>query len=186
MTSPLRRRASLLPSLAARGQYGAVLVVGLIFLALLTLIGITAYSVATQEERMAGNARDRLRAFEAAEAALRACENRVRLMTAAEALSYPPAGYPEMYDVPAAGMPDKWESMNWVSDASHQLSGVDGVAEQPRCIVQRQARATLVSASQRAELPQSSATTFAYQITARGVGANRDTVVLLQSSFVRD
>jgi len=167
-------------------ERGAVLVVGLIFLALMTLIGVTAFSVATQEERMAGNARDRLRAFEAAELALRACENRVRLMSAAEALAYPPAGYPEMYAAPAIGTRDKWESMNWATDASHQLSGVDGVAEQPRCIVQRQGPATLGNVSQRAELPQASATTFAYQITARGVGANRNTVVLLQSSFVRD
>jgi len=43
-------------------QRGAVLVVGLIFLAMLTLMGVAAYSVATQEEKMAGNSRDRLRA----------------------------------------------------------------------------------------------------------------------------
>jgi type IV pilus assembly protein PilX len=169
-----------------RRQRGAVLVVGLIFLALMTLIGVTAFSVATQEERMAGNARDRLRAFEAAEVALRACENRLRLMTAAQTLAYPPADYAEMYDVPPIGTRDKWESMNWASDASHQLSGIDGVAEQPRCISQRQGRATLSNVSQRAEQPQSSATTFAYQVSARGVGANRNTIVLLQSSFVRD
>jgi type IV pilus assembly protein PilX len=58
-------------------QRGAVLVVGLIFLAMLTLMGVAAYSVATQEERMTGNSRDRTRAFEAAEAALRECEAQV-------------------------------------------------------------------------------------------------------------
>ncbi|HEU0199686.1 MAG TPA: PilX N-terminal domain-containing pilus assembly protein, partial [Burkholderiaceae bacterium] len=47
-------------------ERGAALVVGLVMLALLTLMGATAYSVATQEERMAGNARDRIRAYEAA------------------------------------------------------------------------------------------------------------------------
>ena len=52
-------------------QRGAVLVVGLIFLAMLSLMGVAAYSVATQEEKMAGNTRDKLRAFEAAEASLR-------------------------------------------------------------------------------------------------------------------
>ena len=58
----------------ARRQGGAVLVVGLIFLAMLTLMGVAAFSVATQEERMTSNSRDRLRALEAAEAALRTCE----------------------------------------------------------------------------------------------------------------
>ena len=170
----------------ARCQHGAVLVVGLVFLTLMTLIGVTAYSVATQEERMAGNARDRLRALEAAELALRACENRLRLMTAAEALAYPPGSYTEMYDVPAVGTRDKWESMNWASDASFQTSDVAGVAEQPRCITQRQGHAFLSNVSQRAELPQATATSYAYQVTARGVGANRNTVVLLQSTYVRD
>lgn len=182
---PTAQRLSCSGSLC-HAQRGAVLVVGLIFLVLMTLIGVTAFSVATQEERMAGNARDRLRAFEAAEEALRACEGRLRVMTAAESLGYPPPAYPEMYALPAGNDPEKAESMNWASDPSHQLSGIDGVAEQPRCISQRLGSATLPSVSQRAELPQSSATTFAYQVTARGVGANRNTVVLLQSTFVRD
>lgn len=168
--------------LTPRSQAGAVLVVGLIFLVLLTLIGVTAYSVATQEERMAGNARDRLRAFEAAEEALRACENRLRALTAAELLNFPPAGYPEMY----ASVAVEPETMDWGSVVNHQLSGIPGVVEQPRCIVQRVGRATLGNVSQRAELPQSSATAFAYQVTARGVGNNRNTVVLLQSVYVRD
>jgi Tfp pilus assembly protein PilX len=91
-----------------------------------------------------------------------------------------------MYEAPATGARDKWESMNWASDASFQLSDVAGVAEQPRCFSQRQGSAFFANASQRAELPQSTATSYAYQVTARGVGANRNTVVLLQSSFVRD
>jgi len=169
-----------------RCQRGAVLVVGLVFLTLMTLIGVTAYSVATQEERMAGNARDRLRALEAAELALRACENQIRLLTAAEALAYPPGDKLYMYAVPANGTRDKWESMNWASDASFQMSDVAGVAEQPRCITQRQGQASLSNVSERAELPQATATTYAYQVTARGVGASRNTVVLLQSSYVRD
>lgn len=52
-------------------QQGAVLVVGLIFLVLLTLIGITTMQVSTLQERMAGNARDRELAFQNAEAGLR-------------------------------------------------------------------------------------------------------------------
>ena len=51
-------------------QRGAALVVGLILLAMLSLMGVAAYMVAVQEERMSGNARDRIRAFEAAEASV--------------------------------------------------------------------------------------------------------------------
>jgi len=164
-------------------QRGAVLVVGLIFLALLTLIGVTAFSVATQEERMAGNARDRLRAFEAAERALRACEDYLSDPIPPR-FSANGSTDPGMYDTPALLAADKGETIAWGTEPTRQLSGVAGVAEQPRCIVQRMARTRTNSPSVRAELPQAS--TFAYQVTARGVGANRNTVVVLQSSFIRD
>jgi hypothetical protein len=92
-----------------------------------------------------------------------------------------------MYGVaitPALLAADKGETIAWGTEPTRQLSGVAGVAEQPRCIVQRMARTRTNSPSVRAELPQAS--TFAYQVTARGVGANRNTVVVLQSSFIRD
>lgn len=166
-----------------RQQEGAVLVVGLIFLALLTLIGVTAFSVATQEERMAGNTRDRLRAFEAAEAALRECERYIS-DPIPPLFSADGATDPGMYDTPAPGAPEKWEAIDWGSEPTRQLSNIGSVAEQPRCIVQRLARVRAGSASLRAELPHPAA--YAYQVTARGVGANRSTAVVLQSSFIRD
>jgi len=169
---------------AGRRQGGAVLVVGLIFLALLTLIGVTAYSVATQEERMAGNTRDRLRAFEAAEAALRECE---RYLTGPVPPVFSSDGTadPGMYDTPT-GPGEKWETINWSADPARQLppNTVAGVSEQPRCIAQKIARTQSTNPSLRAELPQPSA--FAYQVTGRGVGANRNTAVVLQTTFIRD
>lgn len=64
-----------IPSL--QRQRGVVLIVSLILLMVLTLIGVTAMQTSTLEERMAGNAWDKQRAFQAAEAALRAAENRL-------------------------------------------------------------------------------------------------------------
>lgn len=52
-------------------ERGAVLIVALLFLVMLTMLGITAMTGTTMEERMAGNARDKSIAFQAAEAALR-------------------------------------------------------------------------------------------------------------------
>lgn len=163
-------------------QRGAVLVVGLIFLALMTLIGVTAFSVTTQQERMAGNARDRTRALEAAEMALRHCE---RVMSQPTPPTFSATGGAGgFYTEPALAMPEKWQTLNWHTDSTHQLAGVAGVAEQPRCIVQRLSTVTTANASLRAELPQGSS--YAYQVTARGVGANRNTAVVLQSTFIRD
>ena len=52
-------------------ERGAVLIVALLFLVMLTLLGVTAMTGTTMEERMAGNARDASVAFQAAESALR-------------------------------------------------------------------------------------------------------------------
>lgn len=57
-----------------RAERGAVLLVTLVMLLLLTLIGLAGMRLASLEERMAGNLRDRQMAFQEAESALRAGE----------------------------------------------------------------------------------------------------------------
>ncbi|MFA7387768.1 MAG: PilX N-terminal domain-containing pilus assembly protein [Thiohalobacteraceae bacterium] len=57
------------------GQRGATLIIALIFLLLMTLIGVTSMQSTTLQERMAGNTRDRNLALQAAEAGLREGEN---------------------------------------------------------------------------------------------------------------
>ena len=57
------------------GQRGAALIISLIFLLLMTLIGVTSMQTTTMQERMAGNTRDRNLALQAAEAGLREGEN---------------------------------------------------------------------------------------------------------------
>ena len=59
-------------------QSGAVLIIGLIMLLVLTLIGATSMGTSTLEEKMAGNTRDRTIAFQAAESALREAERIVQ------------------------------------------------------------------------------------------------------------
>lgn len=63
-------------------QSGAILVVSLLLLLVMTLLGLTAMQVTRMEERMAGNARDIDLAFQSAEAGLRDAEDRIRVMTA--------------------------------------------------------------------------------------------------------
>jgi type IV pilus assembly protein PilX len=61
-----------------RHQRGAALLTGLIFMVILTLLGITAARMAGLEERMSGNMRDRSLAMQAAEMALRDAERDIR------------------------------------------------------------------------------------------------------------
>jgi type IV pilus assembly protein PilX len=55
-------------------QGGAILVVSLILLLVMTILALTVSQTARMQERMAGNARDTDLAFQAAEAALRGAE----------------------------------------------------------------------------------------------------------------
>ena len=61
-------------SSSRKDQRGVVLIVSLIFLLVLTLIGVTASQSTILQERMAGNVKDRNMALQASEAALRAGE----------------------------------------------------------------------------------------------------------------
>ncbi|MEX6501654.1 pilus assembly PilX family protein [Pseudomonas zhanjiangensis] len=66
-------------------QEGAVLLICLVMLLVLTMIGISSMSNSTLQERMAGGARDYNQAFQAAEAALRVGEAHVRQQVEASA-----------------------------------------------------------------------------------------------------
>lgn len=61
-------------------QRGMTLVIVLIFLMLLTMLGIGAMSTTTLQEKMAGNMKDQTIAFQSAESAARFGESQIRLM----------------------------------------------------------------------------------------------------------
>lgn len=61
-------------------QRGSALAISLIFLLLMTLLGVSAMRSSNMQERMAGNLRDRNMAFQSAEAALRGGEGWLMLL----------------------------------------------------------------------------------------------------------
>lgn len=61
----------------ATHQKGAVLIVSLVMLIIMTLLGISGMNNTVMQERMAGNQRNSTLAFQAAEAALRAAETAI-------------------------------------------------------------------------------------------------------------
>lgn len=146
-------------------QQGAALVMGMIVMVLLTVLSLTTLGVSALEERMAANARDRIRAFQAAEAALRFCEGQVTPLTLFKNNDgmYKPAQPPNK---------PRWETIDWgQSNAVVEYTGIPLVARQPRCIVE--------------ELPKShwEPQYYYYRVTARGFGANERTVVMLQTTL---
>jgi type IV pilus assembly protein PilX len=176
---------------SAADERGVALIVGLIILAVLSLIGVAAFSVTTQEERMAGNSRDRIRAFEAAEASLRDCENAAE--TGGAAIFGTAAG---MYVGPTSSATasiaeNQSESTFWQnqnnSNRVRQLTtftnftGTNGNAFPPSCVAEL---ITLQPVQLSPGSAQSSVTAVNIaHVIAHGYGVNPNTVVSLESYY---
>ncbi len=148
----------------------------LIFLVLLTLLGLSTFGVSVLEERMSGNARDRIRAFQATEAALRDCETFV-------AVNNPTFNDSSgMYQPAAAGADPRWKESDIWSDSRAKTygNGIALVASQPRCIAEQ--LPSIVEPPQVGR-PTSTPRYRFYRVTARGTGASNQTVVMLQTTL---
>lgn len=159
-------------------QSGAVLITGLIFMVVLTIIVISALRSATLEERMAANARNRQLALQAAEAVLRDAE--ATLFAAAPFSPFTPASFTAgctsgLCNLPAAGATPRWRTIDWSSTAVTRsfnnagASDLAGVASQPRYIVE--IANVPVSGGGGGICPK-----VLYRITARGVGMDNAAV----------
>jgi len=164
-------------------QRGAALVVGLIVLAMLSLMGVAAYMVATQEERMSGNTRDRIRAFEAAEASLRDCESLLGGFGTLPKFDGSQAG---MHEAAAADQQQVYQAIDWRSGSVRVIpTAIPDVAVQPRCIVERIGEIELRDPTGARSGPQEVTIETIYRVTAMGYGTNSSTAVNLQTMFRR-
>jgi type IV pilus assembly protein PilX len=156
----------------AQQQKGIALVVGLVILVILALIGTTAYSVATQEERMAGNARDHDRAFQAAEYALRECEHAVILGP-----TFDPNGAADPKGMFTAKTTGYWvgDTTNW-PNSYDKLNPLVGASTPPACIAEDFQKGTKLNWSTTKTLIPHTA-----RVTAVGYGINKSTKVTLVS-----
>ncbi len=170
-------------SLIGRSQRGAVLVIGLIFLLLMTIIGISAMSGNLMEERMSGNTRDMNLALQAAEAALRDGEADVVANVS------PESTFDSLCSNGLCGQ--RTDSTPWwaaspaptwrLYGSSTGAPNLAGVSQQPRYIIEQPA--VLVSESLAiGNKPQANG--WAYRITAIGFGMRAETRVVLQSVYI--
>lgn len=158
-------------------QRGAALITGLIFMVVLTLLVVAAMRTTILEEKMAGNARDVNLAFQAGEAALRAGE---QVLNSASLPAFTTAG-PYM----TVGTRDDtyWLSThNWTTSAVAYASVPNGTAAAPRFVIEELAAVSTPGFSKKAG-PLTEA--GYYKVIARGVGANANTVVFVQSTYRR-
>jgi Tfp pilus assembly protein PilX len=173
-------------------QRGIALIVGLIILAVLSLIGVAAFSITTQEERMAGNSRDHMRAFQMAEAALRNCEDYLR-NNGGSALFLSPVGtYVGMYPGPANSSSPTMAEQHAMDEAWWRATSPANTLQvtvpnsdtpyKPSCIAESLTLFPNIGYTVGNPLNSANATNIAH-ITAHGYGLNANTVVRLDSYF---
>lgn len=188
-------------------QRGAVLIVALIMLLLLTLVGIAGIRDTQLQEKMAGGTEDRAIAFQAAESALREAEKMVESGSCTIAGGCDPAvGYYEDPALPARvddagdpvseaafwatwfggdadvnGIGDDWDDLTKVK--SYAGTVLPQVAQQPRYVIE-------LLPPNYSMLPNTANSggggtiqIHDFLITARGTGRTNTTVVILQSVY---
>jgi type IV pilus assembly protein PilX len=164
-------------------QRGSTLGVSLIFLVLLTLLGLTAMQDTGLQERMAGNARDKDIALQAGEAALRDAETYLQTPI----LPAFNGGTSGLIAFDHDGIdPAFWDdaSYGWANDSrSYGGADIDGVANQPRYVIEELPDATLPGESLAADEPVEDH--GVYRVTVRAEGGTSDAVTILQTVYRR-
>ena len=144
-------------------QSGAVLIISLIMLLLLTIIGVTAIQTTLLEEKMAGNMREQNIAFQAAESALRSGET--------DTATIAPSDFYTGSTKPMTGI-------NWANASVRAYNANALYIIEPPTITYGFGYEAGMSAS-------SAQTNYWYRITARGKSDTANATVILQSIFIR-
>jgi type IV pilus assembly protein PilX len=199
------RASSRIPSQAR--QRGTVLIVALMFLIILTLLGLATMTGTTLEEKMAGNARDYNTALQAAEAALRDGEADLKAsgisgLRSIAVTSFPvdKIGASPPYGCNATGLciieTEKRQlygdgTVSWAAAATSSVKygtytgapALVGVSSQPRYTLELM---QFADGRNKERVTGASATVDFYyvRITARAWGASSDTQITLQEVFI--
>lgn len=161
-------------------QRGATLVVALVFLLILTLIGVTATQTSNLQERMVGNTLDVNRAFQSAEAALRTGEAYLE-----QAVIGPFDGSVNGLYQPNEGATSNfryiWQdpTTGWIT----RPGTLPEVTQQPQYIVEEMPPMQDPQGSLAADEPLGDIQF--YRVTARGFGQTTATTVMVQSTYRR-
>lgn len=165
--------------LPSRKNQGAILIVALILLTILSIVGISANRDVILQERMAGNELDSNVALQAAEAALREGESRFEACAPAETDYY--GSTDGLYDISSNPAPD-WETAAdygqgntaWIEES------LSNVSQDPRYTIERLEPVPLTG-DQALKLGQTVQNAVLFKVVAQGFGTSTKTDAVIQS-----
>jgi type IV pilus assembly protein PilX len=172
-------------------ESGAVLVVGLVMVLLISIIGISAIRGSNLQEAMAGNMRERNLAFQASESALRVGEFSVADQVSRPLMTNNQGLYNDTYTTPASSILTFTEA-NWIDAAKVKITVLDlqYVYRQPSYVIEQLDPDIGVGAAMEGsaidmEGMQSTGDITPYRVTARGFGATDSAIKTLQTTYNR-
>jgi type IV pilus assembly protein PilX len=179
--------------LPGRSQRGAVLIVALVLLLVLTILGTASVRDTAMEERMAGNFRDYSAALEAAETALRTGEIALGSSTAFSNMTFASSGNSGLYDVALLSSSiDPYEDEKYgleVGDTVLKEGGQTGnqllVTELPEYYIEQLPEIDLPGSDLVVGFQDKPPPVQFYRVTGKGYGISPNSEVILQSTYFR-
>jgi type IV pilus assembly protein PilX len=170
-----------------RSQQGAVLIVALVLLLVLTILGTAGIQDTAMEERMAGNFRDHSAAMQAAETALRTGELDLGSSTTFSGLTFTAGGTSGLYDVELmTHSVDPESASNWttvnatVLDKTNTLINAD-----PDYYIEKLPEIILPGSDLTVGFQDAPPPVQFYRVTGKGYGISPNSEVILQSTYFR-
>lgn len=176
-----------------RKQHGAVLVMALLMLFVLTLIGVSSISTTTMEEKMSGNTRNRHLAFQAAESGSRDAERFITANIANPEGLFTAGGAGGLYSI--GNGPSSTDAVDptwWANVAANPrisyLPDVQDVLTKPQYTIEylgvtEQQEADDLEIRGGENVGGGQGAIHTYRITTRGTGLTNSSVVVIQSHF---
>ncbi len=162
-------------------QQGAALIVCLMMLVVMTILGVSAVTTTTMEEKMVGNIRNKHVSFQAAEAALRAAE------TVADGMSQGTVydGTNGLYarSTPGDANYPIWEWSGSPATNWQTIATATGAVQSPEYIIEDFG---LIARDNSCELDVANLASCylsVYRVTSRGWGLNTNALSVLQSTY---
>lgn len=172
-------------------EKGMALITVLVFLVVLTLVGITAMRSSGMQERMAGNLMDQDVSFQNTEAAVREGENWVNGLTYLPIVATANCGVPPCQDAiwqqnsVWLNNGDFLNPLFWANSPNTRLAAaIPGVSGQAQYVVER--LGTIPNSSNSLVLDYFADGIQVFRVTARGPGLTANSSTVIQSTYGKE
>ena len=171
-----------------RSQRGAVLIVALVLLLVLTVLGTAGIQDTAMEERMAGNFRDHSAALQAAETALRTGELALGGTTSFSGMTFSSSGTSGLYDVElmSHSVDPEGTTTVWAAVPASVLDKANTLLnDDPDYYIEKLPEIQLPASDLTVGFQTSTPTVQYYRVTGKGYGISPNSEVILQSTYFR-